>query len=648
MYTKDIHRHLGQKLKDINITDGSLDTSFLMRYSANITTIQDFFYQIYGNHGDVEKWYDKLLSTINNAYDQRSIALKKLDIDKESGDIWYLSNEIVGMSLYVDRFCGTLKDLEQKLDYFQELGINFLHLMPVMESPEGASDGGYAVSDFRSVASRFGTIEDLRSLEHTMKSKGMYLMLDIVLNHTSQEHVWAKKAAEGDKAYQDYFYMYDNRELPDAFERTMPDIFPDSSPGSFTYLEESKKWVMSVFNSYQWDLNYTNPAVFIEMLDTIFFYANLGVDVLRIDAPAFIWKSLGTTSQNLPEAHVLLQLIKHCVQVSAPGMALLGEAIVAPKEIMKYFGTGRFTGRECDVAYNATQMALQWDALATGDTRVMLSAQSEILKKPYGTTWITYTRCHDDIGLGYDDSMIQSAGYNPYSHRTFIKDYYAGNYRGSVAKGALFGVNPKTNDARISGTLASLCGLEYGINHNLQQIIKESLNKIALMQAQSILLGGLPMLYYGDEIGYTNDYTYLNDPGKDYDNRWMHRPLIDWSKNEKRKTAGTLEYMVFENTKKILNIRKSYKTFGDHNNIRWMSCHNIHVAGYVRYGKSQSYYCLFNYSGQNTFLTYYIFKEQGLAEGITLTDLWSGEKIVIGRDDEYLSIKPYQFFILSI
>jgi len=405
--------------------------------------------------------------------------------------------------------------------------------------------------------------------------------------------------------------------------------------------------VMTVFNSYQWDLNYTNPAVFVEMLDTIFFYANLGVDILRIDAPAFIWKSLGTTSQNLPEAHILLQIIKHCVQVAAPGMALLGEAIVAPKEIMKYFGTGRFTGRECDVAYNATQMALQWDALATGDTRVMLSAQEEIIKKPFGATWITYTRCHDDIGLGYDDAMIQNSGYNPFTHRKFIRDYYSGNFRGSVAKGALFGVNPKTNDARISGTLASLCGLEYGVTENLKQIINEAVDKITLMQAQSILLGGLPMLYYGDEIGYTNDYNYLKDSGKNYDNRWMHRPMVDWDKNNKRKTKGTLEYKVFENTKSIIKIRKGNKTFGDYSNIKWMSCHNIHIAGYIRYDANHSFYCLFNYSGQHTFLTYYVLREQGLIEGTTLIDLWSGEKTVIGRDDEYLAIKPYQFFVLT-
>ena len=280
-------------------------------------------------------------------------------------------------------------------------------------------------------------------------------MLDIVLNHTSQQHEWAKKAKEGDRHYQDYYYFYNDRSLPDQYDQTMPDIFPESSPGNFTYIPECNKWVMTVFHDYQWDLNYNNPKVFVEMMDTIFFYANLGVDILRIDAPAFIWKQLGTTCQNLPQAHTILRLIKQCVQVATPGMALLGEAIVAPKDIMTYFGTGEFTAKECDFAYNATHMALQWDMLATGNTKVMLAAQHELLKKPLGASWITYTRCHDDIGLGYEDYMIKQAGFDPYDHRKFLKDYYSGNHPGSPAKGHYFPVNPKTGDARISGSLAS-------------------------------------------------------------------------------------------------------------------------------------------------------------------------------------------------
>lgn len=648
MYHSSLHQHLVNKIQGQADSLIGSDADFIIRFSANISVIAELFYQLYGDRSDKDLYFDLVLDTIIKAKKERSSQLLKLDQSKEAKGNWHLSNDIVGMSLYVDRFCGKLPDLQNKLDYFDELGVNFLHIMPVMESPEGESDGGYAVSNFRAVDPRFGSMDDLQSLGEKMKAKGMYLMLDIVLNHTSSHHEWARKASQGDPKYQDYFYMYDDRRIPDIMEQTMPDIFPESSPGSFTYDKISGKWVMTVFNYYQWDLNYTNPAVFVDMLDTIFYYANLGVDILRIDAPAFIWKAVGTTGQNLPQAHTLLTLIKHCVQIATPGMALLGEAIVAPKEIIKYFGEGRFTSRECDVAYNATQMALQWDALATGDTRVMLAGQHDILRKPLGTTWITYTRCHDDIGLGYDDSMIQQAGYQAYGHRTFIKNYYSGSHGGSVAKGALFGVNPKTNDARISGSLAALCGLEYGIETKNNDIIDQSVSKILLMQAHSMFLGGIPMVFYGDELGYTNDYSYLKDSGKNYDNRWMHRPIMDWKRNDKRKKKGSIENTIFTATQKMISVRKSNPIFADKSNIRWMTPHNIHVASFVRYDEGRKVYCLLNYSSQNAYLTWFTFKEQGEKTGSTIHEIWSEQNYIIGGDDQYLILLPYQFMILEV
>ena len=431
------------------------------RFQKGLGELSNLYNKVYASHPDNKKGFDQLLNTVAAAFQKRPEGLKQRDIDKlkNEPEHWFLSNQITGMSLYVDRFNKTLKGVIDKLDYVEKLGVNFLHLMPVFESPAGESDGGYAVSNFRKVDQRFGTLDDLKALQQEMQQHNMYLMLDIVLNHTSHRHEWAMKAKAGDKYYQDYFYFYNDRNIPDQFERSMPEIFPENSPGNFTYVPECNKWVMTVFHNYQWDLNFSNPRVFAEMMDTIFFYANLGVDILRIDAPAFIWKQTGTACQNLPLAHTLLQLIKQCVKIATPGMALLGEAIVSPNEIMKYFGTGDKEAEECDFAYNATHMSLQWDALATGDTRVMLAAQHELLKKPYDTSWITYTRSHDDIGLGYENYMIEKAGYNPYEHRKFLMRYYSGSFHGSPAQGALFSVNEKTGDARISGSLASLCGL---------------------------------------------------------------------------------------------------------------------------------------------------------------------------------------------
>jgi amylosucrase len=479
-----------------------------------------------------------------------------------------------------------------------------------------------------------------------MQQRDMYLMLDVVLNHTSNQHQWARKAAKGEKKYQDYYYFYNDRSLPDQYDKTMPEIFPEAAPGNFTYIPECKKWAMSVFHNYQWDLNYNNPHVLIEMLDIIFFYANMGVDVLRIDAPAFIWKQLGTACQNLPQAHTILRLIKQCVEVATPGMALLGEAIVAPKEILNYFGTGDYVARECDFAYNATHMALQWDMLATGDTRVMLAAQHELLKKPVGTSWITYTRCHDDIGLGYEDYMIEQIGFNAYEHRKFLKEYYAGEYTGSSAKGALFSSNPKTGDARISGSLASLCGLEKAIEINDNAAIDLSIQKIILMQAHSFFLGGLPMLFYGDEVGYTNDYSYLNENGKSYDNRWMHRPVIDWNKNKKIDSSGTIENKVFNSTQRLITIRKKLDMVADHSNLTWMTPHNIHVAGYKRNLNDKQLFAIFNFSDKPSYLTWYAFKEHGFKPA-RLFDHWKEKMYEVGDDREHLIIPPYEFLVLE-
>ncbi len=626
----------------------SINENYTKRLAAAMPDIEMLFNKLYADHPDYKTSFTQLLQIIDIAFLNRSNDLKKLDRvkTKNKEEKWFLSNKLCGMSLYVDRFCGNIKKLSNKLPYFEYLGVNFLHVMPIFESPKNESDGGYAVSNFRKIDARFGDIEDVRELQNNMHKKDMCLMLDIVLNHTSHKHEWAKRAVAGEKKYQDYFYFFDDRQMPDELEKTMPEVFPESSPGNFTYVQELNKWVMTVFHHYQWDLNYRNPAVFNEMLDNIFFCANLGVDVLRIDAPAFLWKKQGTSSQNLEEAHTIIQLIKQCVQVATPGMALLAEAIVSPTEIMKYFGENDFVTRESDFAYNATQMALQWDALATGDTRIMLTAQKHLLKKPYGTSWITYTRCHDDIGLGYDDYMIGEVGYNPYEHRSFLKNYYSGNYMGSPAKGALFSVNEKTGDARISGSLASLCGLEKALENNDEVATAMSIQKIILMQAQSVFIGGLPILFYGDEQGYTNDYSYLNDKDKDYDNRWMHRPLIDWDKNSRAKIEDTTEHTIFSLTKKLLSIRKKLSVIADKKNLTWLNTNNNKVAGYLRAWENDRVYCIFNFSEVHTNISWYTFKQNGL-KPTELYDHWSEKTIHVGYDHQYLTLNPYQFYLLE-
>lgn len=622
------------------------DNMVMARVAEGYGKLRKLYQEMYSQRPDAHLHLEQLMQVVRQHALQRPLTLKQRDAEKATKEhAWYLNNQLAGMSLYVDRFAGNLKAMHSRLDYLQDLGINFLHLMPVMESPALESDGGYAVSDFRKVDERFGTMDDLVALQKDMQERGMYLMIDIVLNHTSHHHEWAQKAKAGEKEYQDFYYFFADRQMPDAFEQSMPEIFPEAAPGNFTYIAETGKWVMTVFHHYQWDLNYSNPAVLTAMIDNILFYANLGVDVLRIDAPAFIWKKLGTDCQNLDEAHQLLTIIRQCVDMAAPGMALLGEAIVAPAQIIKYFGTNDNVGKECQFAYNATHMALQWDALATTDTRVMLAAQHLLWQKPYGCSWITYTRCHDDIGLGYDDSMIAAAGFDPWQHRKFIKDYYTGNYDGSDATGALFAVNPKTQDARISGTLASLCGLENALASGNAAQIDRALQRIILMQAHSIFLGGLPMLFYGDELAMTNDFSYQQDEGKSYDNRWMHRPIINWDQIDFTNTED-ISTRVYHATQKLLTLRRKLPAIADLSNIEWMTPHNIHVAGYIRRNATQTIYCLFNFSFRDAYLTWYAFREKGM-DGGRLHNHVNGDVYEMGTDRQHLVIPPYGFMLLE-
>jgi len=622
------------------------DNAFYTRFLANIPEIRVLYDELYVTHPAGKESFGQLIQTIIQAHKNRPADLKQRDGTKEDQDHWFLSNQLAGMSLYVDRFCENIQNLSSRLDYFEKLGVNFLHLMPVFESPPNESDGGYAVSNFRKIDARFGQLEDLKSVQAEMLQKNMYLMLDIVLNHTSRQHEWAVKARAGNTYYQDYFHFFENRRLPDEYDRSMPEVFPESAPGNFTWIEECRKWVMTVFHSYQWDLNYSNPHVFVDMLDNVFFYANLGVDLLRIDAPAFIWKQIGTTCQNLPQAHTLLRLIRLCVEVASPGMALLGEAIVAPAEIMKYFGTGNYTTHECDFAYNATHMALQWDALATGDVRVMMAAQHEILKKPRGCSWITYTRCHDDIGLGYEDYMIEQAGWNAFAHRNFLKNYFAGLYPGSPSRGALFSFNPKTGDARISGTLASLCGLEKAISEKDAEATAMAIRKILLMQAHSFFIGGLPMLFYGDELGYINDYSYLDESEKSYDNRWMHRPVMQGEKLKRLDEKGSPEERIFSGTRRLLQIRKQLPVLADTGNLIWLNPHNIHVASFMRRNENKILYGLFNFSGKKAFISWYVFKEAGKHPN-RLHDHWHEQDYEPGEDHEYFTLEPYSFYLIE-
>jgi len=486
----------------------------------------------------------------------RPTALRGLDRQRIARPDWFQDPSMVGYVFYVDRFAGTLRGVEDHLDYLEELGVRYVHLMPVLRPREGDNDGGYAVADYRAVAPELGTVDDLEHLAGSLRARGMSLCIDLVLNHTAAEHEWARRAADGEAVYAGYYRIYPDRTVPDAYERTLPEVFPDFAPGSFTRLSDGR-WVWTTFNEWQWDLNWANPRVFVEILDILLEHANRGIDVFRLDAVAFMWKRLGTSSQNQPEVHDLLQALRACARIAAPSVIFKAEAIVGPEDLVPYLGVGSAHGRECDLAYHNSVMVQLWSAMATRDTRLMAHVLGNVPAKPSTTAWATYVRCHDDIGWAITERDAEAMGWSGPAHRAFLTAFYAGRHEGSFAVGDVFQENPATGDSRISGTCASLAGLERGLATGDEVAIDAAIRRILVAHALIASWDGIPLLYMGDEIGLRNDRSYLDDPRLANDNRWLHRPWMDWTAAARRDDPTTVEGRIHAGIRHIMRTRAS-------------------------------------------------------------------------------------------
>ena len=647
MYEQVSHSLLNGILSDLSPSIEKEDLRhFYTRLGANFYSIHSIFSLLYGAREDFRQQMQRLVETMARQYIARPPALKEVDIERENDHNWFLSQQWTGMALYSDGFACNLADLQGRAHYFQELGVNLIHIMPILRCPSANSDGGYAVSDFRQIDSRVGSMVDLESLIGELRRRGILVTLDVVVNHTSDEHDWAHKARQGDQQYQDYYYIFDNRDVPDMFEESMPEIFPETAPGNFTWDEAMGKWVMTVFNHFQWDLNYSNPAVFIEMLDIILFWSNKGVDILRLDAVAFLWKKIGSTCQNEREAHLILQLMKDCCQVTAPGVLFIAEAIVAPVEIIKYFGEDAVIAKECEIAYNATFMALLWDAVATKNAKLLHQGLKSLPDKLDRATWLNYIRCHDDIGLGFDDKDVLQVGYEPRPHRQFLIDYFTGVYGDSPARGLPFGRNSKTGDARISGSLASLVGLESALESQDPEATESAISLILLLHSMILAFGGIPLIYYGDEIGTINDRTFLSDESKANDTRWAHRPKIDWERAERRNQPDTLEYRLFSSLKKMIAVRREIPAFADFNNRELLDVGNPHLFVFSRFDYSSgSVLVVGNFDTSPQYLNLGDLGPRGLSPHGMIKDLYSGDSPAMFKDQ--LVVPPLSFYWLS-
>ena len=563
---------------------------FSSRYDMHSTELKELYMELYND----EESYLSLVGKMYAAWESRSAALKKLDRERLADPAWYKGHDIVGMMLYVNAFAGNLKGVKKKIPYLQDSGVNYLHLMPLLESPEGRSDGGYAVSDFRKVQPELGTMKDLSSLTSQCHKNSMSVCLDFVMNHTSEDHEWAMRAKAGEKEYQDRYFFYDNWDIPNEYEKTVPQVFPTTAPGNFSWCPEAGKVVMTQFYPYQWDLNYGNPVVFNEMTDNMLYLCNQGIDVIRLDAVPYIWKELGTNCRNLPQVHTLVRMMRIVCEIVCPGTLLLGEVVMEPSKVVPYFGS--VEKPECHLLYNVTTMASIWHTVATKDVRLLRHQLGQVFALPKEYAFLNYLRCHDDIGWGLDYDYLDNFGMSQIPHKKYLNDYLTGKWPGSDSRGELYNDDPKLGDARLCGTTASLCGLEVARYERSEEKIKAAITKDLMLHACMFTLSGIPVLYSGDEIGQENDYSYHDDPLKAADSRYIHRGNMNWTAAEQRHDFSTPEGVIFESLRDIEKLRAEHRAFDSGADVWIVNTRCDAVLGIGRYYKGEKIVALFNFS----------------------------------------------------
>ncbi|MBR3145588.1 MAG: Beta-galactosidase C-terminal domain [Clostridia bacterium] len=585
---------------------------FGIRFKIRYDELKWLYYELY--HDD-KQGFDYLCKLIKQYYTERDEALKKRDREREQDTYWYRGNDIVGMTLYVDNFADNLEGVIKNIDYFTESGVNYIHLMPLLDSPEVNSDGGYAVSDFRKIQPKLGTMEDLQKLTALCHERGINCCLDFVMNHTSDEHAWAKAARQGDPNARSRYFFFDSWDTPHEYERTVPQVFPTTAPGNFTQLE-SGEIVMTTFYPYQWDLNYANPMVFNDMAANMLFLANAGIDVIRLDAVPYIWKKLGTNCRNLPQVHNIVRMMRIICEIVCPSVLLLGEVVMEPSMVAPYFGTEEKP--ECHILYNVTTMASIWNTYATRDVRLLRKQIDKVSKLPPNCVFLNYLRCHDDIGWGLDYDFLRSLGMEEIPHKRFLNDYFTGRFYGSAARGELYNEDQISQDARLCGTAASLCGIEAALWEKDDKALSVAIDADIMLHAFMFSLSGIPVIYSGDEVGQLNDYTYHDDTNKKFDSRYLHRGKFDHKLANRRHDPDSYQGRIFNTLKKLGEARGKNRAFKQWAKISTFDTGSDNVLGFFRTYKEQNLLALFNFCNEERTVEFDM--------NLSYTDLLTGTK----------------------
>lgn len=587
---------------------------FRNRYECREEELRSLYEQLYPGQ---KEGFAYLIQRMYQNYVERPVPLRKIDRKREKDPGWYKGNDILGMMMYTDAFAGTLQGVKEKLDYVKSCGVNYLHMMPLLESPKGRDDGGYAVADFRKVKPELGTIEDLKELTSLCHEQGISCCLDFVMNHTSEDHAWAKAARAGDPQARSRYFFYDNWDIPNRYEETTPQVFPTTAPGNFTWLPDCNQVVMTTFYPYQWDLNYANCMVFNDMVDNMLFLTNCGIDVIRLDAVPYIWKELGTKSRNLPQVHTLVRMMRLVSEIVCPGVLLLGEVVMEPAKVLPYFGS--VDKPECHMLYNVTTMASTWNTIATKDVGLLRRQMDQVCALPNEYVFLNYLRCHDDIGWGLDYDWLKQFGIEEVPHKKYLNDVLTGRGYGSDARGELYNDDPRLGDARLCGTTASLCGLETALYENNPDKVKQAVACDLMLHAYLLIQSGIPVLYSGDEVGQLNDYSYKEDPDKCADSRYLHRGKFQWEKLKETDKNYRVSMEIFHTIRKMEQIREQHPVFNGKADVWTFDTGYSHVLGIGRYLDGEEIRAYFNFSEYELDEVW-----MPMDEGREYTDLLSG------------------------
>ncbi len=581
-----------------------------------------------------DSMFAELCDQMYQFYMERNDELKKLDTNREKDKEWYKKNDMLGMMFYIDNFAGNMKGVQSRLDYIEQCNVNYIHLMPFLDTPEGRSDGGYAVADFRKVQEKLGSMEDLDALTAACHKKGINVCMDFVMNHTSEDHEWAQKARQGDGEYMSRYFFYDSWDIPAQYEKTVPQVFPTTAPGNFTWLEDIGHYVMTSFYPYQWDLNYKNPRVFNDMMYNFLYLANRGIDIIRIDAVPYIWKELNTPCRNLQQVHTIVRMMRIIGEIICPSVLLLGEVVMEPEKVVPYFGS--VEKPECHMLYNVTTMATTWHTVATRNVKLLKRQLDIVNGLPKEYVFLNYLRCHDDIGWGLDYGTLQTEGFGERSHKQYLNDYFQGYAGDSTSRGELYNADPVTGDARFCGTTASMCGIEKAGFEQDEAAMERAVRMDLMLHAYMFMQSGIPVLYSGDEIGQVNDYTYKEDPNKVADSRYIHRGAMNWKLAENRKDPDTVEGKMFQGLAQLEQIRRSEKVFMTEADTWTIETWDDAVLCIGRYFEGEKLIGLFNFSEYDR--TAWIKEADG-----EYVDLLTGSKI----QPVDVQIPAYGFFYMK-